>query len=136
MSVPSQVVIEPPYRGIWRRLQAGRVIPFLGAGASRVAPPADNSSPNDELCPPSGSDLAKFLADEGEFPLQDDRDRCDLAKVSSYYVESLNRTSLREVLRTKLNHEYPTGSIHTFLTRHSRNQTGKLVTMPEWASNY
>jgi hypothetical protein len=22
------------------------------------------------------------------------------------------------------------------LTRHSRNQTGKLVTMPEWASNY
>jgi hypothetical protein len=22
------------------------------------------------------------------------------------------------------------------LTRHSRNQTGKSVTMPEWASNY
>jgi len=25
---------------------------------------------------------------------------------------------------------------HVFLTRHSRNQTGKSVTMPEWASNY
>ena len=26
--------------------------------------------------------------------------------------------------------------IQEFLTRHSRNQTGKSVTMPEWASNY
>ena len=32
--------------------------------------------------------------------------------------------------------EYLAGRIGHYLTRHSRNQTGKSVTMPEWASNY
>jgi len=97
-------------------MRAGKVIPFLGAGASRVAPPSDASSSIDQLCPPSGSELAEHLADEAEFPLQDIRDRRDLAKVSSYYVENLRRPSLKEALRRELNHDYPTGSIHQFLT--------------------
>jgi hypothetical protein len=32
--------------------------------------------------------------------------------------------------------EYLAGRIGHYLTRHSRNQTGRSVTMPEWASNY
>ena len=30
----------------------------------------------------------------------------------------------------------PSEDMSLTLTRHSRNQTGKSVTMPEWASNY
>ncbi len=32
---------EPPYGVIWNRLKAGKVVPFLGAGASMAGRPPD-----------------------------------------------------------------------------------------------
>ena len=54
------------------------------------------------------------------------------------YVERVIGTIRRECLDhvIVLNQRDLSHHLQAFLTRHSRNQTGKLVTMPEWASNY
>ncbi len=107
---------EPPYGIICNRLKAGKVIPFLGAGASFVGRPSDATW--DGAQPtflPSGLELAHFLADEAEFPSTDPRDRDDLAKVSSYYADISGRRTLRERLREVLNHEYQSGLLHEVL---------------------
>jgi hypothetical protein len=108
--------MPPPYGLIWNRLKAGKVVPFLGAGASFVGRPPDAKW--DATRPtflPSGLELAHFLANEAEFPSRDPFDRDDLAKVSSYYAEIGGRRTLRERLREVLNHPYQSGSLHEFL---------------------
>src|SRR5215471_12250169 len=107
---------EPPYGVICNRLKVGKVIPFLGAGASLVGRTSDAGW--DAAQPtflPSGLELAHFLADEAEFPSTDPRDRDDLAKVSSYYADISGRRTLRERLREVLNHAYQSGPLHEFL---------------------
>jgi hypothetical protein len=66
---------------------------------------------------PSGAELSQFLAEETEFPLRDPRDRSDLAKVSSYYVESSSRELLCDRLREMLNYDYIPGPLHRFIAR-------------------
>lgn len=109
-------MVEPPYGIICNRLKTGRVIPFLGAGASFVERPLgakwDATKP---LFLPSGLELAHFLADEAEFPSADPADRGDLAKVSSYYADIAGRRTLRERLREVLNHEYQGSLLHELI---------------------
>ncbi len=107
---------EPPYGIICNRLKAGRVIPFLGAGASFVErPPGGKCEASEPLFLPSGLELAHFLAEEAEFPSTDPGDRGDLAKVSSYYADIAGRRALRERLREVLNHIYPGSLLHELL---------------------
>src|SRR5215467_11099041 len=81
--------VRPPYGIIWNRIKSGKAIPFLGAGASMVGrKPGEAWNAASPSFLPSGKELSRFLADETQFPLNDPRDREDLAKVSSYYVES------------------------------------------------
>lgn len=115
--------MEPPYGGIWSRLKAGKVVPFLGAGASMAGRPSGAAwNPDRPEFLPSGADLAKFLADEANFPKADDprdpryHDRLDLAKVSSYYADTVGREPLLERLREVLVHsQYRPGPLHEFL---------------------
>jgi hypothetical protein len=105
-----------PYGLIWNRLKAGKVVPFLGAGASFVGRPPDAMwDATTPIFLPSGLELAHFLANEAEFPSTDPHDRDDLAKVSSYYADIGGRRTLRERLREVLNHPYQSGSLHEFL---------------------
>src|SRR6266446_5556203 len=107
---------EPPYGIIWNCWKAGKVIPFLGAGASFVGrPPDEKWNAVEPKFLPSGVELANCLAAEAEFPSADLGDRNDLAKVSSYYADVSGRRTLRERLRQLLNHEYQSGPLHTFL---------------------
>jgi SIR2-like protein len=107
---------EPPYGVIWNRLKAGKVVPFLGAGASFVGRPPDTKWNADKPAfLPSGLELAHFLADETMFPSVSPSDRDDLAKVSSYYSDISGRRTLRECLRKVLNHDYKSGPLHEFL---------------------
>jgi SIR2-like domain len=109
-------VIEPPFGDIWDGLRSGRVIPFLGAGASIVGRPEGQSwkvGESDFL--PSGSELAHFLAERSNFPSQEERDIDDLAKVSSYTADISGRALLRQRLRTVLNQVYQQGPLHKFL---------------------
>ena len=109
-------MVEPPYGIIWNRLKAGKVVPFLGAGASLVGrQPGIDWNPTDPEFLPMGVELAHFLADEASFPSSDPYDRNDLAKVSSYYADISGRRTLRERLREILNHDYQCVSLHDFL---------------------
>jgi hypothetical protein len=114
---------EPPYGVIWNRLRTGKVVPFLGAGASFLGrPPQAIWDPNRPLFLPSGLELARFLAEEAEFPSTDPRDREDLAKVCSYYADVSGRRTLRERLREVLNHDYRSGTVHELLASVSVHQ--------------
>jgi SIR2-like domain len=109
-------VIEPPFGDIWDGLRSGRVIPFLGAGASMVGRPEGETWRVDgSRFLPNASELAHFLAERSNFPSKDARDVDDLAKVSSYTADVSGRALLRQRLRTVLNHEYQLGPLHKFL---------------------
>jgi hypothetical protein len=109
-------MVEPPYGIICNRLKTGKVIPFLGAGASFAGRLPDAKwDPARPKFLPRGLELAHFLADEAEFPSTDPADRCDLAKVSSYYADIAGRRTLRERLRETLNYEYQGNLIHELL---------------------
>jgi hypothetical protein len=109
---------EPPYGIIWNRLKVGKVVPFLGAGASLVGrTPGATVQWNDAQRPflPTGRELAQFLATESSYPSTDPLDRDDLGKVASYYADVSGRRALRERLRELLNRDYQPGPLHTFL---------------------
>jgi SIR2-like protein len=109
---------EPPYGVIWNRLLAGKVVPFLGAGASMFArQPGSKWDGRTPAFLPSGAELAGFLADETSFPSTDERDIDDLAKVCSYYVDVSSRPVLRERLRYVFNRSYECGILHSFLAQ-------------------
>jgi hypothetical protein len=107
---------ELPYGIIANRIRDGQVVPFLGAGASFVG--RDAGAAWDADAPaflPSGVELAHLLAGEAAFPSADPRDRDDLAKVSSYYVDQGGRRALRERLRKLFAGEYAPGPLHALL---------------------
>ncbi len=84
-AVPSE---QPPYGNILLLLKQGKVIPFLGAGASLTPrAPGEEWSPKSSTLP-TGRDLAAYLAMLSEFPATDPQDREDLARVASYSVDS------------------------------------------------
>lgn len=107
---------EPPYGVIWNKLKAGKVIPFLGAGASMVGREINSQwDPKNPKFLPSGYELSRFLADEASFPSQKEVDLNDLAKVASYYAVVSGRKDLRERLHEVLSHEFKFGPLHEYL---------------------
>ena len=109
--------VQPPYGIILDELRSGMAIPFLGAAASRVATAAES-----QPFLPSGRDLAEMLADDAEFPSGDERDRRDLAKVASYYVDGSNRGALRRRLRRVFSDDqYRSNDLHQLLAEIASN---------------
>lgn len=107
-----------PYREIADLLRQGKVIPFLGAGASLGNRPPE--TPWDEFISPPllprGDELSLWLADIIGFPSAEIADRCDLAKVSSYYAEISGRDNLLPRLRDIFRRNtYSPCDIHVFL---------------------
>jgi len=118
--------MAPPYGAISKLLRKGRVVPFLGAGASMIGrPPNVAWDGNAPAFLPSGLELSHFLADQAEFPSKDAHDRGDLARVASYFATVLGRPILREWLREALlAGAYHGGGLHDFL---ASEVTGPLV---------
>jgi hypothetical protein len=107
---------EPPYGVLAERFAKGRVVPFLGAGASMVGRPPDarwDAAQPQYL--PSGAELAGFLAHEASFPSKDPAECADLARVSSYYVDVAGREGLRGRLREVFNNQFVPGPLHELL---------------------
>jgi hypothetical protein len=101
----------PPYGAIIKALRSGRAIPFLGAGASLVG-----RQNGDTTYLPSGSDLARALAKDAQFPSTSEADLTDLSKVSSYYVDVSSRDLLRQELRSVFaDRKYVCNGLHRFL---------------------
>ena len=88
--------LEPPYPLIRDGLREGRVIPFLGSGASLGGrkPDANWTKGMAEYLPTAG-ELAKYLAHMTAFP-QDESP--DLTKVAQYYDVVVGRDPLEEKL--------------------------------------
>src|SRR6478735_7215881 len=93
---------QPPFKLLAREFREGRIIPFLGAGASISTRPAEAAwSETTADFPPLGGELAMALADECSFPAEDPRLRRELSRVSSFYqYASVGRSTLRQQLHT------------------------------------
>ena len=99
----------PPKTGfIGRSLAKGGLIPFLGAGASAFALDSLNHLP-------LGADLARKLADIGEFPNDADNARADLARVASYVSAKIGRDWVVEFLSEELQKGHQPNPLHHVL---------------------
>jgi hypothetical protein len=122
--------MPPPYGEIAALLKKGEVVPFLGAGVNFGArqPPDAKWNAKDSDFLPSGVELSRFLADMSNFPAENDDETSDLAKVSSYFVETSARRRLREHLHSIFNRDFEPSSIHHYLAEVARNSPLLIVT--------
>ncbi|MDQ2856183.1 MAG: SIR2 family protein [Acidobacteriota bacterium] len=105
---------EPPYKIISNLIKNGEVVPFLGAGVNfgmRQPPNAQWAMKTANFLP-SGADLSNYLIEQCEFP---DKDEKDLAKVSSYYAEVVDRDALSNDLVPIFDRDYEPCEIHHYL---------------------
>ncbi|HKC63679.1 MAG TPA: SIR2 family protein [Pyrinomonadaceae bacterium] len=105
--------LQPPYPLIRDAILKGRVIPFLGSGASlggREAGAKWIQGQTSYL--PTATELARHLADVTEFP---DDEEPELTKVAQYYDVIGGRYALNQELHSIFNCDYPLTSLHTFL---------------------
>jgi hypothetical protein len=122
--------MPPPYGEIADLLKKGEVVPFLGAGVnfgSRPAPDAKWDEKESTFLP-SGVELSRFLADMSNFPAENEDEITDLAKVSSYFVETSARRRLRERLHTIFDRDFEPASIHSYLADIGRSVPLLIVT--------
>ncbi len=106
---------DPPYQLIFDALQRGRVIPFLGAGASIVGRTSGGPGwdPRSSTYLPTGSELAAHLASQSSFPAGE---QVDLAKVAQYYeVVAAGRRRLNDELSGLLSRDFAPGPLHRYL---------------------
>jgi hypothetical protein len=108
---------EPPYPVIFDRLQQGKVVPFLGAGASIVGRADTEEWTSTSAFPPRGAELSRMLAQKAQFAAvsADPGDQTDLLKVSAYYEQSSGRDALRDELHGALARPYRPGALHNLL---------------------
>jgi hypothetical protein len=106
----------PPYGEIKDLLNAGNVVPFLGAGCSKAGRPP-NVTWSDPACPypPTGAELARFLATKSNFPHAHEHEVADLAKVASYFVETASRRRLKERLSEVFDRDFQPSEVHNLL---------------------
>lgn len=100
---------------ICSRLESGRVIPFLGSGASLgIRNPKEQPwQPSDPNFLPNAVELATFLAKPVKFP--EDEDQKELAKIARYYEMMAGRDVLDEELHGVFARPVHFGKIHDYL---------------------
>jgi hypothetical protein len=125
----------PPYPYIRDQLRRGRVIPFLGAGASFGA-----RNPGDvpwrkaikpelnewDVCYlPTAKELAECLADLAQFPADETR---ELTKVAQYFGAVIGRQPLQQKLREIFQLRQDPAPIHHYLAEVAANAPLLIVT--------
>jgi len=122
--------IQPPYGEIADILKRGEIIPFLGAGVNFGVrhPPDATWTGHPSTFLPTGSELARFLASKTNFPSKDEHDLVDLAKVSSYFVETVARRRLRQRLHEIFDQDFSPCDIHSYLAEISGSCPLLIVT--------
>ncbi len=104
---------EPPYVVIRDGLRDGKVIPFLGVGASLVerSDGAEWSSPDDDFLPTAG-ELARYLDHLSGFPSSQ---AVELTRVAQYFDGIIGRGSLDDHLHKIFARRYEPGPLHRYL---------------------
>jgi hypothetical protein len=109
------MTVQTADRGhFWRvasRILAGRVVPFLGAGANLCGRPEGATYQRGTYLP-SGAELAQILVRRSGYPVPDDD---DLLRVSQYVDAVLGEATLYEWLRSTFDADYPPTALHRFL---------------------
>lgn len=106
--------LNPPFALIRQKLLAGRVIPFLGSGASLGGrEPGEQWKKGRSAYLPTAKELAVHLAETTEFPKDETP---DLATVAQYYNVVGGRDALNEELRAIFDGDYPLTPLHRFLS--------------------
>ncbi len=119
---------EPPYPEIVDSLREGQVVPFLGAGVNFGTRPSDKQWKDPEApFLPTAAELSGYLAHRASYPSQDVRERGDLAKVASYFVDTVARSTLRTRLRHIFARAYEPASIHTYLAKIARRSDADVA---------
>src|SRR5262245_4642753 len=101
--------LRPPYPAIRNGLHAGRVIPFLGSGASLGGTAKWRKESARRL--PTARDLARHLAHDSTFPDQPEQ----LATVAQYYCVAVGPDALRTELHRIFDRDYPLLPLHRYL---------------------
>jgi SIR2-like domain len=115
-------MLAPPYEEIADLLAKGEVVPFLGAGVNFCGRPPDVEWSRDRAFLPSGAELTRHLARRSNFPSTSEHDLRDLAKVASYYVETIARRRLREALREVFDRDFEPTDMHSYLAEIETHQ--------------
>jgi hypothetical protein len=112
-----------------RRLGAGSVVPFLGAGANLLERPADARWESDGYLP-SGAELAAYLAEPYAYPEHD----LDLLRVSQWVDLVSSPRALVDELHRVFSREYRPNKLHRFfaglpqtLREHGQQVCGQLM---------
>lgn len=118
--------LEPPYGAIRTAFKTGKVIPFLGAGASFGSrdPGAVPWRTEQQVYLPTAGELARHLAAEATFPGESK----ELTLVSQYYAAVMGRAPLHDVLREIFTFEQPPGEIHKYLADSAKTAHLLIVT--------
>jgi hypothetical protein len=100
--------LDAHYTAVTKRIVAGKVVPFLGAGVNLCGrPEGTNWKQGQHL--PSGGELAAYLAENFNCPLTDVQ---DLLRVSQYVEVMWSAPPLYEELRKVFDADYPPTSLH------------------------
>src|SRR5262245_41847116 len=104
---------EPPYEFIADRLRKGRVIPFIGAGASIVGRPREQAwdGPHCEFLPLAG-ELATYLDGRSGYP---SGPSAELTRVAQYFDGVTGRGGLDEELHEVFSKDYRPSALHYWL---------------------
>jgi hypothetical protein len=121
--------VEPPWPLLVQRFRAGKLIPFLGAGASAY------HKDDRGRAPPSVSDLIRKLAANAELPVQCDANGCgqlrfDLARIASYYQTCYAlRPDLDDFLKSEIaDPVFNPNPLHYLLARVARHNPMLIIT--------
>ena len=107
------MTLERHCRSVIKAMMRGDVVPLLGAGANLCDRPAEDGwAPGRYL--PSGSELARHLADDFDYPLPDGD---DLVRVSEFVDLSCGEGPLYRSLHEVFAEDYPPTTLHQFLAQ-------------------
>jgi SIR2-like domain len=104
---------ENHYFTIAEKLVAGRIIPFLGAGAN-LCDSGEQAWEQGRPFLPSGAELAGHLAARGRYPVPGER---NLLRVSEYLAAARGEDELYLYLREVFDSQYSPTSLHRLLAR-------------------
>jgi SIR2-like domain len=121
--------VELPYRVIAKLLSRGKVVPFLGAGASVFHRPRDGTA-DPLFCPPTGAALAERLAELAAFPSGAAvHHRQNLALVASYLaLVTAGEIFLRDELREVFSPQFEPNALHHLLASVAKEKPQLVVT--------
>ena len=101
------------YRLVANEILAGRVVPFLGAGANLCGRPEEVTwRPGQFDWLPSGAELSRYLAEMFNYS---GKNEDDLVRVSQYVTLTVGAFPLYVELRRLFDGDYPPTALHRFL---------------------